>query len=121
MKEFLEQRDVTAQWELDFIDVQFKLGGQPFIGEIKTTGYLSWDEAFRTALGQLLVYAHVRFDRPPAMVMFLDADPGTKRTALATRLGIAVVVEVKEGRYGLLNPTVAPSLGELFGAKKSAD
>jgi hypothetical protein len=40
------------------------------IGEVKLTAYLSRDEAFRTALGQLLVCAFCQLLHPPVMVMW---------------------------------------------------
>jgi hypothetical protein len=46
LKAWLEARGVTAEWERDFIDVQFALAGERYIGEIKVTGYLRAEEAF---------------------------------------------------------------------------
>ena len=108
-----------SEWERDYVDVRFWQNGQLFIGEIKVTatGYLRLDEAFRTALGQLLVYGHTKFDEPPGLVMFLDRhlDDG-KLLNLATALSIGVVAEEKE-HYQLLNPAAIPTLASLFPGK----
>jgi Domain of unknown function (DUF3427) len=58
-------------------------------------------------------FTHLRFDSPPQMVMFLDAEPDSKRVQLATKFSIAVVAEIG-GDYRLLNPTVAPELQSVF-------
>lgn len=87
---------VDLECERDFVDVRFVLGGRQYIGEIKITDPLRLEEAYRTALGQLLEYAHLKFDEPPAMVMFLDKPLDAKRLALANVLGIAVVVEKRQ-------------------------
>ena len=67
LKDFLAGRGIVAEWERDFVDVRFQLEGHTFIGEVKVTTYLSLDEAFRTALGQLLFYGHVGFEKPPEL------------------------------------------------------
>ncbi|HJZ73817.1 MAG TPA: hypothetical protein VKE51_18880 [Vicinamibacterales bacterium] len=99
-----------------FADVRFVVGDRVFIGEIKVTSYLSIDEAFRTALGQLRFYAHMQFESKPGLIALLDRLLDAKRLALAAALGIAVVVEVSEGEFTLLNPEVAVELHPIFGA-----
>ena len=96
------------------MDVRFQLEGQTFIGEVKVTTYLSLDEAFRTALGQLLFYGHVGFENPPELIMLLDQKPDDKRLRLASKLGVSVVVEIEEGKFILLNPEVAQPLASVF-------
>src|ERR1700730_514192 len=93
LKKFLESRKIQAQFEKDFIDVMFSIGASDFIGEVKVTGWLRIDQAFRAALGQLLDYAHTRCSGPIGLVMFLDKDLDPRRLELASNLGIAVVVE----------------------------
>ena len=56
LRAHFEAKGVPAEWERDFIDVRWEHGGVTWIGEVKLTRYLSAAEAFRTALGQLLVY-----------------------------------------------------------------
>ena len=92
-------------WEAD---------GSRWIGEIKVTRYLSVDEAFRTALGQLLVYANTQFSAPPTMVMFLDRIPREALLRLAERLSIAVVVESASGAFALRTVTSSSELERLF-------
>jgi hypothetical protein len=118
--EFLRRRGVEAEGERDFVDVRFLLQSQQCIGEIKVTSYLSIDEAFRTALGQLLFYAHLRCENLPAMVMFLDRRPHPDRINLASRLGIAVVAE-DASRFVLLNPDSFPDLSRLFSGDASSN
>ena len=116
LQEFFARRDVRSEWERDYVDVRFWQGGQLFIGEIKVTatGHLRLEEAFRTALGQLLVYGHTKFDEPPGLVMFLDRHlDNSKLLDLANSLSIAVVAE-ELGHYQLLNPTAIPTLASLF-------
>jgi len=113
LKRFMAERGVVPEFEKDFVDVNFVLEGKRFIGEIKVTGFLSLNQAFRIALGQLLEYKHLRFDSIPQMVMFFDSEPDTSRVELATRFSIAVVVEDGD-RYRLLNSDVAPELRVLF-------
>ena len=104
---------VNPKFEADFIDVQFSIGEETFIGEIKVTTNLSLSQAFRTALGQLLEYANLKFDRPPQMIMFLDQELNPKRIELATSLSISVIIQ-KQNDYKLLNPEVSFSLQSLF-------
>jgi hypothetical protein len=104
---------VDAEWERDYVDVRFPIGGALFIGEIKVTGWLRLEEAFRVALGQLLEYAHLRFDRRPGTIMFLDRSLDARRLELASTLGVAEVSEI-DGRYVLANPGVAPELADVF-------
>jgi hypothetical protein len=49
----------------NFVDVEFRLQGERFIGEIKIFAFLTLDQVFRIALGQLLEYAHLRFQTAP--------------------------------------------------------
>lgn len=46
------------------IDVQFVTAARKFVGEIKVTGWLRIEQAFRVARGQLLEYAHLKFRDP---------------------------------------------------------
>jgi len=115
----LVAKGVAPEFEKDFVDVSFGLKGEKFIGEIKVTGFLGLNQAFRVAFGQLLEYAHLRFNDPPHMVMFLDNDPDSRRVALASKFLISVVVERDDGEFALLNPGVRPSLKSLFAAKAS--
>jgi hypothetical protein len=113
LKKYLEGRGIGAEFETSFIDVTFTAGGRPFIGEIKVTTHLSLPEAFRTAIGQLIEYAHLKFERPPGMVMFLDHRLDERRVALASKYAISVIAE-EGGRYVVLNPEVAPPLRDVF-------
>jgi hypothetical protein len=97
LKEFLTNRSISAEFERDFVDVQFTARGKTYIGEIKVTGFLKMKEGFRIALGQLLEYAHLRFAVPPRMLMFLDEAPDKKRIALATNLSISVILNHVNG------------------------
>ena len=108
LRAHFEAQGVSAEWERDFIDVRWEHGGATWIGEVKLTRYLSAAEAFRTALGQLLVYGATHFSEVPGMVMFLDQKPGEPLLRLAERLGVAVVVETALGRFEL-QPTSGES------------
>ena len=112
--EFFKATGVDAEWERDYVDVRFTIDRQLFIGEIKVTGHLRLEEAFRAALGQLLVYAHTKFPSPAGMVMFLDREPKDALVALASALKIAIVVESENG-WKLLNATDA-RLAQVFGS-----
>jgi len=112
LKRFLEERDIAAELERDFIDISFSIGSECFIGEIKVTKWFGPAPAFRIALGQLLDYAY-RFETRPHMLMLLDEEPGGRRTALATSLSVSVVVWNGES-YRLLNPQVAKILASVF-------
>jgi hypothetical protein len=114
LQQFLTQRGIDAEWERDFVDVRFTAAGRLFIGEIKVTSYLTLDEAFRTAIGQLLFYGHLQFDLLPGLVMLLDRSPDAKRIAMATRLGISIVVEEEIGAFKLLSQAQAPELHTIF-------
>jgi hypothetical protein len=81
-------KGMAAEWERDFVDVRWEDSGQTWIGEVKLTRYLSRAEAFRMALGQLLVYCATQFSQTPRMVMFLDQPPDNSLLSLAERLGI---------------------------------
>jgi hypothetical protein len=113
LNRYLEGRGVRGEFETSFIDVTFTAGGWPFIGEIKVTTHLSLPEAFRTAIGQLIEYAHLKFERPPGMIMFLDHHLDERRVALASKYAITVIVE-EGGRYIVLNPEVALPLRDVF-------
>ena len=113
LKRFLETKGVNAEWEKDFVDLRFELDGETYIGEIKVTTTLRLEEAFRTALGQLLEYGFIRFTKRPHMVMFLDRELDSVRTRLASELGIAVINE-QEGRYRIQNPEMDYKLADLF-------
>jgi hypothetical protein len=115
LEEFLKAKSLSPLFEKDYIDVQFSLGSNHFIGEVKVTNWLSINEAFRIALGQILDYAHTRRTDKPGLVIFLDKNVDEKRRIdLATTLGIAVVVERKKSDYVVLNPGVSESLASLF-------
>jgi hypothetical protein len=114
LRGFLEARGVAADWERDFIDVQWQRAGQTWIGEVKVTRYLTVEEAFRAALGQLLVYAAKRFPVPPRLVMFLDQTPEESLLRLAMRLDIAVVVESAPGEFELRSESGDTHLASLF-------
>src|SRR5207302_3320613 len=85
------------------VDVDFKLEGEHYIGEIKVTTYLTPQQAFRAAVGRI-----------PHMIIFLDHSPEERR--LAEKLDIAVIVE-RGRKFSLLCPTFACALSKLFGAK----
>jgi Domain of unknown function (DUF3427) len=114
LKEFLRRHGIVAHGEHDYVDIRFSAESQDFIGEVKVTSYLTLDGAFRSAIGQLLFYGFMRFTNPPCLVMFLDRVPDEQRIALATRLGIAVVVEHAPGSFSLLNPSHSPVLADIF-------
>jgi len=115
LEEFLKAKGLAPMFEKDYIDVQFSLGSDHFIGEVKVTNWLSINEAFRIALGQILDYAHTRRTDKPGLVIFLDKNVDEKRRIdLATTLGIAVVVEHKKSDYVVLNPGVSESLASIF-------
>jgi hypothetical protein len=111
---YLESRGVAAEFERDFVDVRWVQDGKSVIGEVKVTGYLTLDQAFRTALGQLLFYAHLQFDEAPIMVMFLDSQPDDKRLALARRLGVVVIAETKQNSFLFCNGCETLALRRLF-------
>ena len=96
------------------VDVDFKLEGEHYIGEIKVTTYLTPQQAFRAAVGQVVEYAYLSFERIPHMIIFLDHSPEERR--LAEKLDIAVIVE-RGRKFSLLCPTSACALSKLFGAK----
>jgi hypothetical protein len=114
LKTYLQSRGVAAEFESDFVDVRWMQDGQSVIGEVKVTGYLTLDQAFRAALGQLLVYAHLQFEEPPLMVMFLDSQPDDKRLALAKRLGVVVIAETTPNSFFFCNGSEAASIRRLF-------
>lgn len=116
LKTYLQHRGISAEFERDFVDVRWIQDGQQVIGEVKLTGYLTLDQAFRTALGQLLCYAHLQFDAPPLMVMFLDKQPDQKRLALARQLGVVVVAEPVPSSFIFCEGFEAPSIRQLFEA-----
>jgi len=113
LSRLLNELGVDSQFESSFVDVGFSFENVNFIGEIKVTTNLKLSDAFRLALGQLLEYAHLKYDVPPQMIMFLDQELDAPRLALATKLGVSVIVQ-QNNRYRLLNPNVAPVLQQLF-------
>ena len=113
LRDFLASNGVEALTEQDFIDVQFRVDGNLYVGEVKVTGALTLEEAFRAALGQLLDYGHTRGTEPHTLVMFLDQRPDEQRLELATRLGIVVVVDETEA-YHVVNPSGEGPLTRLF-------
>lgn len=114
LSRYLANRGVAAEFEKDFVDVRWMQDGKSVIGEVKVTGYLTLDQAFRAALGQLLFYAHVQFDDSPLMVMFLDGQPDDRRLALARRLGVVVIAETTPNAFLFCNGSDVPSLRRLF-------
>ena len=116
LRRFLLARGVEANMEKNFVDVDFKLEGEHYIGEIKVTTYLTPQQAFRAAVGQVVEYAYLSFERIPHMIIFLDHSPEERRLALAEKLDIAVIVE-RGRKFSLLCPTSACALSKLFGAK----
>jgi hypothetical protein len=64
LNKFLTANGLSPEFERDFVDVQFAVNDERYIGEIKVTGLLNANQAFRVALGQLLEYAHLRFPTP---------------------------------------------------------
>jgi hypothetical protein len=104
---FLNTQKIPAGMERDFIDVVFTLDGQLFIGEIKVTTNLTVPQAFRTALGQVIEYAHLLFPELPHMIIFLDQVLDPRRVAIASGYGITVIT-FTNGTFTVLNPPSAP-------------
>ena len=117
LRAHFEAHGIAAEWERDFIDVRWEHAGQTWIGEVKLTQYLTAAEAFRAALGQLLVYGAIQFTEPPRMVMFLDQSPGEPLLRLAERLGVAVVVETSLGIFELQSTPMDSELTRMFPAQ----
>jgi Domain of unknown function (DUF3427) len=67
LAKFLRERGTTVEMERDFVDVAFSIGDSAFIGEIKVTRNLTLPQAFRTALGQVIEYAHLLFPEMPSL------------------------------------------------------
>ncbi len=106
--------DFTA--ELNYVDVSFSRGGQPFIGEVKVTnGYINSRQAFRAALGQVLEYRFTRdWKAAPHMIIFLDQEVDAARLALAAQLKISVVVEAENGAFQLANSYQSNVINSIF-------
>jgi hypothetical protein len=121
LRAHFEAHRISAKWELDFVDVRWEHAGQTWIGEVKLTRYLTASEAFRAALGQLLVYGATQFSEPPRMVMFLDQTPGEALLRLAERLGVAVVVETALGMFELHSAPLDAELTRMFPAARGSD
>lgn len=113
LSQFLNDRGVAAEMEKNFIDVSFTIGEENYIGEIKVTRNLTIAQAFRTALGQLLEYGYLLFEKPPRLVMFLDQRLDEKRLRLASALNIAVVFG-DDSNFVLLNPEACRPVLEIF-------
>jgi hypothetical protein len=113
LKQYLTEKGLQPEFERHFLDVSFEIDRQRFIGEIKVTRFLTISEAFRTALGQLLEYAYTKFDRPPRMIMFLDAPLDSPRVKLARQLGISVVIR-EHGTFQLKEDSGYPTLRRVF-------
>jgi len=114
LQEYLLNRNVKAEMERDFIDVGFRHAGEHYIGEIKVTTHLTISQAFRAALGQVIVYAHSLFPELPKMIIFFDHRPEPRQIKIATKYSIGIVIDAG-GQFVLLNPTAAPnSLQEVF-------
>ena len=71
------------------------------------TRNLTLPQAFRTALGQVIEYAHLLFPQLPHMIIFLDQVLDWRRLAIASGYGITVVA-FTDGVFRLLNPSSAP-------------
>lgn len=114
LKKFLESKGLTPKFEDEYIDVEFSVGGESFIGEVKVTNWLSVAEAFRIALGQVLDYSYTRRDGF-GLIIFLDTElDNPRRLELASALRVSVVVEQKKGEFVLQNRGVSKKLEELF-------
>jgi hypothetical protein len=107
LQTFLASKGIAADMERDFVDVAFRLADQDCIGEIKVTTHLTAQQAFRTAIGQVLDYAHALYKTAPVMIAFFDVRIDQQRVQLASKLGIAVVTE-KNCDFVLENPQVMP-------------
>jgi hypothetical protein len=107
LQKFLASKGIAADMERDFVDVAFRLAALDCIAEIKVTTHLTPQQAFRTAIGQVLDYAHTLYKVTPVMIAFFDARIDPQRVQLASKLGIAVVTE-KNGNFVLENPQVVP-------------
>jgi hypothetical protein len=115
LKNFLESKELAPKFERDYIDVEFSIGNESFIGEVKVTNWLSITEAFRIAVGQILDYAYTRRTNKHGMMIFLDKElDNPRRLELASKLQVSVVVERKKGAFELLNPEVNNALRGLF-------
>jgi hypothetical protein len=121
LRAHFEAHGLEAEWERDFIDVRWEHGGRTWIGEVKLPRYLTAAEAFRAALGQLLVYGATQFVEPPRMVMFLDQSPGEALLRLAERLGVVVVVETVLGAFELQARPLDSVLTRMFPAATASD
>jgi hypothetical protein len=120
LKQFLKSKGIASNMERDFVDVDFSIDGERWIGEIKITTHLTPEQAFRTALGQILDYASVLFETPPRMAIFLEFHPDEKRLILASKLGIAVVV-AEDDDFTLVNsPASCESFSDLFSKQIAA-
>jgi hypothetical protein len=104
---FLQDRGISVEMERDFVDVAFALNGKSFIGEIKVTRNLTIPQAFRTALGQVIEYAHLLFPEVPNMIIFLDQALDFQRVTIATTYSITVIALV-EGKFRVLNCSSCP-------------
>jgi hypothetical protein len=120
LRAHFEAHGISAEWERDFVDVRWEHAGQTWIGEVKLTRYLTAAEAFRAALGQLLVYGATQFSEPLRMAMFLDAIPAEPLLSLAERLGVAVIVEMATGRFELRSRTEDQEFAKLFPPRKAS-
>lgn len=115
---FLRARGVEPTWEENFVDLRFKIAQRHYIGEIKLTGSLSADEAFRAALGQLLDYMptpslYHRTESSYALT-FGSTRVAWRCLALATPLGLSVIWESSESRYWFLNPSIDSEPAQVF-------
>lgn len=115
LKKFLESKGLTPKFEDEYIDVEFSVGSDSFMGEVKVTNWLSVAEAFRIALGQILDYACTRRTDGFGLIIFLDTElDNPRRLKLASGLRVSVVVEQKKGEFVLQNRGVSKKLEELF-------
>lgn len=117
LKRFLERRGLTPQLEKKYIDVEFEIGSERFIGEIKVTkNWLSIEEAFRIALGQILDYGHAHSEDEPKLLVMFDRTVDSRHVQLADALNVGVVFELTKGRFKILNPKTVPALEKIFEA-----
>jgi hypothetical protein len=115
LENFLKSKGLAPKSEQDYIDVEFSILNDSFIGEVKVTNWLSIAEAFRLALGQILDYAYTRRTEKHGLIILLDKElDNPRRLELASKLQVSVVVERKEGVFVLLNPEVSSTLRGLF-------
>jgi hypothetical protein len=63
-------KKIWPEFERNYVDVEFSLKNKNYIGEVKVSGLLDLNLAFRMALGQLLEYAYLRRVEWKTFVLF---------------------------------------------------